>query len=86
MDSSRIEQLDANKPFKQTKTYLKPILSLTFDRKDRCIEYSVVLSAKLDKVIDIFALPLKIILRFCVLRKKSIKLPREIFNQSQAGF
>ena len=57
--SERIAQLDVNKPFKQTKTDLRPILSLSFDSKDLCIEYSVVLSAKLDKVINSFALPLK---------------------------
>ena len=77
VDSARIAQLDVNKRFKQTKTDLKPILSLTFNRIDRCIEYSVVLSAKLDEVINIISLPLKIILR---LRKKPINLPREGFK------
>ena len=51
VDSARIAKHAINKPFKQTKTDLQPSLSLTFKRKNRCIEYSVVLSSKLDKVI-----------------------------------
>ena len=67
--SACIAQLDVNKPFKQTKRDLKPILSLSFNRKNHFIKYmySVVLTTKLDKEINIFiALTLKIV-RFCFL-------------------
>ena len=59
--SARTTQLDVNKPIKRTETALKLILSLTFDREVRCMKYSAVSSAKLDKVINIFSLHLKII-------------------------
>lgn len=60
MISPRIAQLDVNKPFKPTKRDLELIVSFTFDRKDRFIEYSVALSTKLDKVINILVLTLNI--------------------------
>ena len=78
-------QLDVNKLFKRTKTDLKLILSLTFNRKDHCLDCSVVLSAKPDKVINIFALPLKVILSLCFLCKEPIKFLQEIFKQLQAS-
>ena len=52
---------------------------LTFDKVDRCVEYSVVLSARRDKVINILALPLKIIVNFGFEREEPIKKPQEIF-------
>ena len=83
MISARIAQLNVNKLFKQTKKKdLKPILSLSFDGKNRFVEYSVVLSTKLDKEINILALILKIIRSFCFLRKE----PREISTNHRLTF
>ena len=62
--SAGTTQLDVNKHFKQTKNSFKTHVIVNFDKKDHCGEYSAVLSAKPNKVINIFVLPSKKMLNF----------------------
>ena len=56
---------------------------LTFDKVDRCVEYSVVLSARRDKVINILALPSKKIVNFGFEREEPSKKPRKLTKISE---